>query len=147
MEARAVNMVDSCGSFVRWEVGSDCQLPSPSRRIHCCNSSLCSPEAKGHTQRPPPELGAWDDAVLGGEGDSPSTYPAGQTSGKARGVISNTGGRWQHGALPGLLAPCCLCIVGMWLSSNEQVKEDVPCLLMGFSPDGLKVRVPPHVMV
>jgi hypothetical protein len=43
--------------------------------------------------------------VIGDGGASASTEPAGRTSDEARCAVSNTEGRWQLDALPGLLPP------------------------------------------
>ena len=68
--------------------------------------------------------------VLGDGGASASIEPAGQTSDEARCVASNTRGRWQLNALPGLLPPFLemlerektktACVVETQSSSNKQ---------------------------
>jgi len=68
--------------------------------------------------------------VLGDGGASASREPAGRTSDEARCAASNTGGRWQLDALPGLLPPFMELlerektktarVVEMQSSSNEQ---------------------------
>jgi hypothetical protein len=83
-------VLDSCGSCVGWEVGSELRPPGPSMKIRCCHSSLCSPEAKGHTQCSPPQnrehgAGAFDlgdNAVVCVVGPSSAVVAAGHGCGR-----------------------------------------------------------------